>query len=738
MLYAMELQAVTGLLHIVDGEVQDTAVVPGLLAQSAPSKAARGRERDFLFVHLALAGISTETAVLAQDLLDAFSSRFYGTSGSVTAALRRAMLEVNELLLRLNLAGDGPAREGAMSCAVLHGGELFMLQAGEALALLGRNFGVERIPERIPERLTPLGQSAGLDIRYDHYRLQTGNMLLLADPRIAHLATQQLSPALVDTEVEFGLVELQRVIGDESARLLLVEFTEDAPSDLPEFSQPSESSREALATIPAPLPVRESDRSHSSHDSESAPTLVRADSGGAGSRPRLPTKGAGLPIDVETTARRATSQAAIGLAGFTGWLAVLLGRLRPPRRSQTDSSGLAVPGLIAILIPIVMAVVVTGVYLQGGRVRQFADLRVDIGQHVAAAQEAGDDQILARTHYESILRLASEAELLRAGDEEIQRLRLQALSALDLLDGVTRLSAWPIHEFEDEVRLAGVVIREGFNGGIYTLDGASGTVYAHETDESYLNLTTPEPKRIMFAGQAVGNHIVGTVVDMMWRPRGNAVTRDGLAVLDRDGTLLSFYPSFADIRSVSLGLASEWRTPLSITSFDERLYLLDIGAREIWRYFPDGDGFLLEESDRTIAFDEDPDLERAIDIAIYSEDGSLFVLYGDGRLRYYDTRSSRIQWDEQDVIDNGLKSPLVAPAAVKLVGRGLNSSIFVADPGSGRIIQISRGGRVLAQYRASDIFGKELFARITDFAVAETPLRLFVTSGNTLYVATQQ
>jgi hypothetical protein len=209
-------------------------------------------------------------------------------------------------------------------------------------------------------------------------------------------------------------------------------------------------------------------------------------------------------------------------------------------------------------------------------------------------------------------------------------------------------------------------------------------------------------------------------------------------MLDSNGALITYYPNLADTRAVPLGLASEWVAPLAISSFDERLYVLDIGARQIWRYFPDGDGFVTNDDERVLAFTEDPGLEQAVDLAIYNEDGSVVVLYGDGRIRYYDTRSSRIQWDEATLLQNGLITPLVQPTAVEIVGRGLNSSIFVADAGGGRIVQISRGGRVLAQYRATDESGRELFTGITDFAVAETPLRIFVTAGNTLYVATQE
>jgi hypothetical protein len=446
-------------------------------------------------------------------------------------------------------------------------------------------------------------------------------------------------------------------------------------------------------------------------------------------------------VNVEVTARQATSQAAMGLARFTGWLAELLTRLHPPRPPVNEAAtGWAFPVLLAIVIPLIVAIVVSSVYLQRGRVRRFAEIKVEMGQNMALAEEAGDNAELSRQHYDEVLRLAIEGETLRPGDSEISRLRQQALANLDRLDGITRLVAQPYYTYGETVNLAAVVLREGLNGGIYTLDSANSQVYAHDTDESYLNLTTTEAQQILFRGQAIGNHIVGSIVDIMWRPRGSAVSRDGLAMLDSSGALVTYYPSFADTRAVPLGLASEWQFPVAFTSFNERLYILDIGAQTIWRYFPDGDGFVQNEDERTLVFssDHDPELDKAVDIAIYSEDGSLAVLYGDGRIRYYDTRSGRVQWDETHLLQNGLTIPLVAPTAVELVGRGLNASIFVADRGSGRIIQISRGGTVLAQYRASGENGQELFNNITDFTVAETPLRIFVTAGNNLFVASQE
>ena len=731
-----DLQAVTGHLYLIEGAVQEVNNVPGLLVQPAPAKTARGRNRDSLFVHLSLSGQPADTAVLSQDLLDIISQHYFKSSGSVTATLRQAVIEANQRLLRLNLSGSSEVREGAISCAVLRGTELFMIQAGEALALLGHNFGVERLPTRPADHITPMGRTAGIDIRFFHHRLQIGDMLLLADPRIAHLPTDSLSPALVDMELEYGLEQLKTAVGPDSARLMLIEFTDELTSELPAAFPAQvepESYPEMATAVPPPQPRRDRGR---------LPVIPQQNRQPQPERPypeqATPVQQTRKPnLDLETSARKATSEAAMGLSRFTGWLADLLAHLRPPRTEGEEPENWAIPAAVAIVIPLLVALIVGSVYIQRGRGQRFAEIKVEMGQNLGQADAAGGDEAQAMAYYNAVVVLAAEGESLRPGDPEIDRLRQLALHELDRLGDVTRLTARPYHTFDETVKLTAVILQEGFNGGIYTLDSASSQVFHHPTSEDYLTATA-EPEAITFNGQAVGSHVVGSIRDIIWRPIGSSVSRDGLAMLDSTGTLLTYYPNFADLRAVPLGFATDWQLPLAVTTFAERLYILDPGARQIWKYFPEGDGFIQQENERTLVFSENPELETAVDIAIYSEDGSLVVAYGDGRLRYYDTRSGRIQWDEAHLLQNGLGSPFVAATAVELVGKGLNASIFVADPGSGRLVEISRGGTVLAQYRASDENGLELFSNISDFAITKTPLRVFVTSGNTLYLATQE
>ena len=707
----MSLQAVTGQLYLIEGEAQETTTVPGLLAQPAPSKAARSREKDSLFVHLSLTGQLEETAVLSQDLLDIISQHFFQASGSVTAALRQAIIKANELLLRLNVSGAGESREGAITCAVLRQDELFILQTGEGMAMLGHNYGVERLPPQKLDRITPLGRSAGLDIRYTHHRLETGDLLLLADPRVAHLSAQTFAPALVDTEIEVGLGALADVVGTETGRFLLVEFTRDAPADFFAVTQVSQRSGRQLSTPPSPSPVRE--------------TVVA----------QTPAP----KLDVERTARKATSEAALGLSRFTGWLADLMARLRPPRLGEAEEQPINKPiaASVAVVIPIAIALVVTSVYLQRGLVRRMSQIKDEMRQNMILADEAGDDRTQLQQYYATALQLAAEADKLNPTDGDIAQMRQEIQGELDRLENVTRLVARPFYTFNETVQLTAVVLREGFNGGLYTLDGANSNIYWHDTDETYVNPVSAVPEQIIFRGQALGSHVVNNIVDIMWRPRGLSVSREGLAMLDDSGALLTYFSDFGDVRPVPLGFASEWQFPTEITSFGERLYILDNGAANIWKYFPDGENLIPREDERTLAL-PNADLAHARDLAIYSEDGSLALVYDDGRIRYYDTLSGRIKWDELTLLQGGFTQPLLSPTAVKMIGPGANASLFVADPSTGRIVEISRGGLVLTQFRAADENGRELFTNVTDFAVAKAPLRIFFTAGNILFVATQE
>ena len=699
----MELQAITGQLYMVAGEEKLNTAVPGLIAQAAPKDAARGREADYLFLLLSLENSpDNEPDALLQELLTLAVRSFYQHPGTTIAALRRTLQVVNQQLLIWNVANTGHSRDGALTAAVLVQGELFIAQAGHALAFMGHNFGVERLPNpasspapTLPKsKVVPLGRSANLNFEFNHYRLQSGDMLLLADPRFQHMPTAVFHPVLVDTEVEIGLDELRDVATDQSIRCLLVEFTEDAPLELPESSGPI---RNLTATAGFTQVIAE-------------PLRAQAEYG----------------------VRQATANTAVGAARLADGVADVMGKLRPASAPEEDPTHWAIPTAVAIIIPIIVALIFTSVFFQQGNVAEFSGLRREMRDTLTLAADA-PTEASERAYYNQVLFLATEADKIRPFDNEVNLLRQEAQLALDRLDKISRLESTPLAALSEEAMLTAVVLGEADDGDIYVLDEAQNFVFRYQTDANYSNFN-PEPTRVLFGGQAVGSHVVGQMQDMLWRSPGPNVTTAGLVVLDTRGALLSFYPELENRRATPLDLASEWRMPTRINTFNERLYILDASVGQIWRYYPSGEDLQILSDDVAVRFDESVDLSTAVDFDIIQEDGSVLMLFGNGGLHRY--ASGRPMWTEADLVSGGLDQPLIAPHAIKMVGQGLNSSLFVLDPGSARLLQFSVGGTMLAQYRVADEHGRELFARATDFAIAENPLRIFVTADNQLYLVT--
>ncbi len=725
----MDLLAINAQLLLVNGAVVENGAVPGLQARPAPPKAARGREKDFLFTHLTLSGPAEVAAELAGRLVEGLGERFFNATGSVTSALRRAVIETNEQLLRGNVGVKSP-HEGALSCAVLHGDELYTLQVGEGLAFLGHNFGVERLPVQRPQHQTPLGRSAGIDIRFAYHRLQSGDMLLLADPRLAHLTGETLAPALVDNEIESGLEALVNIVGQDSARLLLVEFTDELPSTLPFTFQHSKkpavkSAPAKKAASPAATPVVAAPAAQPVREARAAPPLAAPVNGDGAAEPDL-------VAGVETSARRAMSTSARGLSRGILWVTELIDRLRPAR-AEEPAIHWAIPATIAVLIPVIIAAVITSVYIQRGTVNELTSLKQQMVEQISLAEAAAGDLAVAQTHYNTVLELAVQAEELRLDDPDVERLRAQAIDALDLIDGVERLSAATFYRHESGTELGRVALRQS-EGGVIVLDQAGNRVLFHDTDDNFDSPTTEAPAVIAFGGQAIGAQTVGPLFDLLWQPGSISATRDSILAVDQAGGLFSYYPNFGDVTGLKLANSSEWVNPVAVTTYLDRLYVMDTGAGQIWKYYASANYDQLAD-DRAISFSGEAGLDQAVDFDIFAEDASMVVIYRDGRIRYYDTRGGRIQWDDATLQQRGLSSPLIAPTAVKIVGSGLNASIYVLDSGSGRIIQFSQGGTVLAQIRVLDEAGRDILSEATDFAVSVSPFRLFVVSGNGVYRA---
>jgi len=126
----MTLDLTLSPLYRING--QEIENLPGLLALTPPTSAARGREKDRLLVYLLLTGNSTfSTSEYMQVAVDA-ANVFYQTSGALTSALRTAAESVNTVLLERNMTTSslGQYAVGWLTLAALRDTQCTLLLSG--------------------------------------------------------------------------------------------------------------------------------------------------------------------------------------------------------------------------------------------------------------------------------------------------------------------------------------------------------------------------------------------------------------------------------------------------------------------------------------------------------------------------------------------------------------------------------------------------------------------------------
>lgn len=724
----MELEAVYSYLYLQNGKKHE-GVPPGVVVETpSVGKAARGRNRDTLFVHLTLGSREPPSAALYRDVCETLANAYFLSGGSVTAALRQAIRTANEYLMRHNTRVQGVDKQrGAVTCVVLREEEVFIAQAGVSLAFLAHQGRLERLPSRDPGHVTPLGVGYGVDTRFYHSWIHPGDVLLLAEPGFSKHRDDAVGKAVIYEGVTAGIKNLaQMAEGDSDLRLMLVEFSVSAMVRPTAYEEPK------LEPVAEPYSVA------TEGEPAGASAAPQPEAQAPGSPPLAERSRPSIEVDVTGGTRKIASGMALGLARFTGGLGRLLERLF----GQGVTTGQAVKkdqgpspvalGLFALLIPVLVTLVVLAVYIQRGRAAQFQELLFEMESESRLAQDTSGDSDTARVHWERVLELAGEATQLRPSHETVRQFREQANDALDVLDEVTRLGVTTLHEYQGGGNPSSLVVQ---SLTIYVVDNGLDYAYKHLLESDLRLADDMGPETLLFKNQAVGGDAVGDLVDLVWFPKSGEIREDTAAILDASGLLLNYRPSWDVVVSSRLVTPAAWNTPTAIAVYLDNLYVLDPGAAVVWKYSARGGGYPDEPTTYVILDNEDGDptndidLTQAVDITIDRE-GHLYLLGSDG------TVAKLFGGERRPFVFDDLMEPLVSPSAIFCSLTGLNPFCYIADPGSGRIVQTTPQGLFWAQYRARGADLADPFTQIEDIYVLETPaMRFYATSGNKLLVA---
>ena len=176
-----------------------------------------------------------------------------------------------------------------------------------------------------------------------------------------------------------------------------------------------------------------------------------------------------------------------------------------------------------------------------------------------------------------------------------------------------------------------------------------------------------------------------------------------------DGRGLAKFDSAKKIISPLPVALAERANVKDLMVYNRRLYLLDAGNNQIYKYnyadegfAPDGEPWLLSQ----------PDLSGAISLAI---DGNAYVLKNDGEVLKF------LQGREQDftvgVLDPELNHPTKIWADID------SDFIYILDPANQRLVVLDKDGKLQAQYYSDQ------FDNLKDFIVRETENKIYLLNG---------
>ncbi len=645
------LDADVALIHIARSESRLTAP-PGTLAQSPPRRAARGRSEDLLFLSVNAHAVRPLPTGLLDQLARLGTDAYYGTPGSVTAALRQVAAEVNDHLADLNAQEQPPLHaQGRLVAGVLRGADLYLCQCGAGQTILVRPGQLTRLTSE-EAAARPLGVAATPVVRYHHIEVRPGDLLILTtapppgwseatlsglsglDP---HQAIDRLVAASA-TDLTGIVVRLALPAADTvKARAASAVRPATAAPSRPSIGPTAPPSRPPTrlpppATGPTPSPARPTP--------SQTPQAVAPSAGSpTPSRPRLHARpGSTVPLRRPQATphlpareppawrlalsglggRMADRLRAVGARASEFILRLAPGLAEPSRPGELSPRVLAIT---AVAVPLVVVTIASVVYFRSGRNELF-DEYLALARAAAVAAQTKPTAQEAWPDWESALNWLNLAEE-HGQTEESQTLRAQVDAALDSLNRIIRLEFRPAVSggFGSGARITALAAT---STDLYVLDSARQRISHawftgrdYDFDNEFDCLSGP--------GSIEG---MSAPVDLVSLDEPGAQPTQGVAAVDEDGTVVYCAPDNPAAHNQLTPSATGLGRIQAIDVFGDTLYVLDPEANSVWLY--DASGGVFTESPQLFFAEQAIDLSGAIDIALAQD--QLLILFGDGHV----------------------------------------------------------------------------------------------------------
>lgn len=698
---AFEYEVLVGYLYVVGGRAI-SAPPPGTLVEIGSRKIARARELDTFFSLVIPSGDTVAQAAFYEEMARTGAEQYFASTGSVTAGIKTVFTHLNTNLYQHN-ATDPRHYEASMLCGVLRGGDLYLGKVGSGVALFRHEGDTQPFPTDFAYRdalQTPaLGVAPEAEVRMGRYQVSAGTRLLLSDTALLDYPMDMLTSTLALEDIGTVLATLRESVVRQITAMAIEFVPPDAP--VPSSIKTGESS--AVITGNATAPVA------------SATAITEEASASAVPVPRAP--------------RTST------LGGFFGRLASfganavdlvlhLLDRLIPaPPDGKKGWLSSPIAAAVALFVPVLIVVLVVMIWISRTGETEFDECVGRATTTTSTARSIAPSDVSGTlAAWNAVLAVATECDQISSGNAEMVALRSEARTVLDRLQNVARRGTTIVYSFPS-ASLTQAVLQ---GADMYVLDSANQQVYRITLSSDGTSVVegsyTPIPA-MRRTGRVI-NFDVANIIDIAWADNGAGLSQSNvITALDENGVLIVCPPRFLqDCTAQQLPNREVWRTPVAIQFWQGRLYILDPGANQIWRYDPTG-GTFSGLPVEYFAGSNRVDITSAIDFAI-TQSGEIYLLTSNGVVARF--RSGQ----QQDFAFSAFGSQaMTAPNSMYLNTNPIAQGLYFAERGQRAIFETTMAGTFINSYRASS---DELFAELSNVVADTNQGVVYALAGNSI------
>lgn len=254
---------------------------------------------------------------------------------------------------------------------------------------------------------------------------------------------------------------------------------------------------------------------------------------------------------------------------------------------------------------------------------------------------------------------------------------------------------------------------------IYVLDLGRQLVQRFQIDLNTNTVPDQDGEIIVRQGDTVDQKAVGRLVDIAWQPPVPGVEdKPKLLILDQGNQMFGFDPRVEGINVVPFADQSAWRKVSQIHTYLGRLYLVDEGAGQIFRYTAGNYGAAPEP---WFSAQSQINLSGVQAVAI---DGDIWLLFDTGLILRYQ-RGEQVSFSLEENL------PLAGEPVDIAVGDQADSLIYLADRAQERILVFDKAGQYLRQLQAAE--GNPLRG-LSALYVDEVAGKIYILTQSSLFV----